>query len=160
MNPYNLKHKLKRYSYPWLTPLAYTIICALSILISVHVIKTADFREFDLSKDNVSFFISLFVIYLITLCQSVVDILDLAIRKSKKQYKFTLLYYMCFVIMDMAATLWFTLLFLLNDSIADLWTLFGLTLALVVANTYFSRNSKVFMVKYHNETKVSRLKRK
>lgn len=140
--------------------MSYTIICALSILIPVHVIKTADFLKFSLSPDNVSFFISLFVVYLITICQSVVDILDLAIRKSKKQYKFTLLYYMCFVIVDMAATLWFTLLYLLNDSIADLWTLFGLTLALVAANTYFSRNSMVFMVKYHNETKVSRLKRK
>ena len=67
---------------------------------------------------------------------------------------------MCFVIVNMAATLWFTLLYLLNDSIADLWALFGLTLALAIANTYFSRNSMVFMVKYHNETKVSRLKRK
>lgn len=67
---------------------------------------------------------------------------------------------MSFVIADMGATLWFTVLFLLNNSIADLWTLFGLTLALAAANTFFSRNSNVFMVSYHNETKVSRFKRK
>ena len=140
--------------------MSYTIICALGILIPVHIIKTEDFLKLGLSPGNVSFFISLFVVYLITISQSVVDILDLAIRKSKMQYKFTLLYYMCFVIVNMAATLWFTLLYLLNDSIADLWALFGLTLALAIANTYFSRNSMVFMVKYHNETKVSRLKRK
>lgn len=143
-----------------LTPLAYTIICALGILIPLRVIKTEDFQGLGLSPENVSFFVSIFVVYLITLCQSIIDILDLAIRESEKQYKFTILYYMCLVIVDMGATLWFSVLYLLNDSLADLWTIFGLTLALVAGNTFFSRNSNVFMVKYHNETKVSRLKRK
>lgn len=143
-----------------MTPAANTIICALGILIPVYVIRTEDFRQLGLCPNNVSFFLSLFVVYLISILQSLVDILDLAIRKSKEQYKVTLLYYMSFVIADMGATLWFTVLFLLNNSIADLWTLFGLTLALAAANTFFSRNSNVFMVSYHNETKVSRFKRK
>lgn len=143
-----------------MTPAANTIICALGILIPVYVIRTEDFRQLGLCPNNVSFFLSLFVVYLISILQSLVDILDLAIRESKEQYKVTLLYYMSFVIADMGATLWFTVLFLLNNSIADLWTLFGLTLALAAANTFFSRNSNVFMVSYHNETKVSRFKRK
>lgn len=140
--------------------MAYTIICAIGILVPIYIIRTADFQKLKLEPEDIYFFQTLFVMYLITILQAVVDILDLAIRQTKKQYKFTLLYYMCFVIVDMGATLWFTLLYLLNDSIASLWTLFGLTLALVAGHTFFYHNISVFMVKYHNETKISRLKKK
>lgn len=153
------KDRINTYLKSIWSALAYAIVSALGILAPLHLIGTEDFRRFNLSEAGVNFFVTVFVLYIISLAQSVIDILDLAFKYPRKQFTIKILYYMCFVIVDMGLTLWFTLKYLLSDESGFLWTLFGLTLILILGITFFSHNSLIFMVNYHNKTKRSCLKK-
>lgn len=140
-----------QFTHKYLIPIGYTLICGLSIFCAKDIFDTEKFKQLHLN--NSELFEIAFPIYVIILLESVLGILDKALKKVDAQFNIKLLYYLCFIILNIGFTFWLTLKYVLGNSGGAVSFIIALMLLMKLVTTFFINNTCVFMVDYYVETR-------